>query len=66
MSTEIPGFKSIPEVAQLLGVSDSLVRRWVRDDRLPYIPAGGRLKLIPVKAVEKFAKIKRKPGPKTS
>jgi excisionase family DNA binding protein len=64
MATEIPGYLSIKEAAEFFGVTDSLVRRWVRDNRLPYKRVGSRVKLVPVSAAEKFAKIERKPGPK--
>jgi excisionase family DNA binding protein len=64
MSTEIPGYVSIPEAAGILKVSDSLVRRWVRDETLPFVRVGEKVRLIPLKAVEKFAKIERKRGPK--
>lgn len=64
MSTEINGFVSIPEAAQIIRVSDSLVRRWVRKGDLPHVMAGEKTRLIPKKVVEKFAKTIRKPGPK--
>lgn len=66
MSTEIPGYVSIPEAAGIIKVSDSLVRRWVRDGRLPHVMAGEKIRLIPRKAAETFAKTKRRPGPKSS
>lgn len=66
MSTEIPGYLSIPEAAAVIGVSDSLVRRWVRNNTLPHVKVGEKVRLIPRKTVERFAKIERKPGPKPS
>lgn len=66
MSTELPGYVSCTEAALRLGVCDSLVRRYVREERLPSITVGARIKLIPIKALEKFATIERKPGPKPS
>jgi excisionase family DNA binding protein len=66
MSTEIPGYLSIPEAAVIINVSDSLVRRWVRDNRLPHVKVGDKVRLIPRKAVEKFVKIERRRGPKPS
>ena len=64
MSTEIPGYVSIPEAADIIHVSDRLVRRWVQNGTLPHFKVGDKVRLIPRKAVEKFAKIERKPGPK--
>lgn len=66
MSTEIPGYVSIPEAAGIIGVSDRLVRRWVQNKTLPHFKVGDKIRLIPRKVVEKFAKIERKPGPKPS
>ena len=66
MSTEIPGYVSIPEAAGIIHVSDSLVRRWVRNGTLPHVKVGDKVRLIPRKAAEKFAKTERKPGPKAS
>lgn len=64
MSTEIPGYVSIPEAASMIGVCDRLVRRWVQNKTLPHVKAGEKVRLIPRKAVEKFAQTERKPGPK--
>ena len=66
MSTEIVGYMSIPEAATLLRVSDRLVRRWVQNGTLPHFKAGEKVRLIPRKVVERFAKIERRPGPKPS
>lgn len=62
MSTEINGFFSIPEAAGIIGVTDSLVRRWVRDGRLPCKKIGEKVRVIPAKAVEEMRKTERKPG----
>ena len=64
MATGLPGYLSVPEAAEAIGVTDSLVRRWVRNGTLQSVPVGKKIKLIPKKIVESFAKTKRKPGPK--
>lgn len=67
MSTEIDGFLTVPEAAGVIGVTDSLVRRWVRDGRLPHKKIGEKVRVIPAQAVEKMRKTARKPGrPKAS
>jgi excisionase family DNA binding protein len=66
VSTELPGFLSIPEAAEIIGVSDSLVRRWVRDGVLPSRKIGEKSRVIPSKKVREFAETPRKPGPKAS
>jgi excisionase family DNA binding protein len=65
MTTEIAGYLSIPEAANVLGVSDSLVRRWVRNGTLPHLKIGDKVRIIPRRTVEKFAAIPRRPGPKS-
>ena len=62
MSTEIAGFFTIPEAASIIGVTDSLVRRWVRDGRLPHKKIGEKFRVIPAKAVEEMKNSERKPG----
>lgn len=66
MSTEIAGYCSIPEAAHILGVSDSLVRRWVRNGTLPHLKVGDKVRILPRRVVEKFAAVPRRPGPKSS
>lgn len=63
-ATEIPGYLSVTEAAAIIDVSGSLVRRWVRNGTLPSVKVGEKVRLLPRKAVEKFAKIERQPGPK--
>jgi excisionase family DNA binding protein len=66
MSTNIAGFVSVPEAAAIIGVTDSLVRRWVRNGTLPSRIVGGRFRVLPRRAVERFSKIERKPGRRKS
>jgi|TARA_R110000868_G_C10780465_1_gene755464 excisionase family DNA binding protein len=61
---KLPGYVSIPGAAKMLGVTDSLVRRWVRQGRISHFNVGENIRLLPVDAVKAFAKIERKPGPK--
>ena len=44
----------IPFVAQLLGVSEGVVRKWIRDGRLRAIRAGGKLLRVEEKELRRF------------
>ena len=58
-------YVSVSQAAKIIGVSSSLVRRWVRNGTLPHSMAGD-LRLLPRSYVETFAKTERKRGPKTA
>lgn len=64
VATSIKNFLTTPEAAKELGITKSLVRRYIREGRLRAEVAGERTYLIPRKAVEDFKRIPRRPGPK--
>jgi len=66
VATQIPGYLSIPEAAKELGITDSLVRRYVREGRLPRVMVGKKTQLIPKSNLKSFASIARRRGPKKS
>ena len=53
---------SIPEVAQVLGVSDRRVRALVKGGRLPAIRVGARTHAVMRTELERFADVPRRPG----
>lgn len=55
-------FLSIPEVAQVLGVSDRRVRALVKGGRLPAIRVGARTYAVLRSEVDRFADVPRRPG----
>lgn len=57
-------YYTVQQAAKRLKISDSLVRRWVREERFPSVRAGGKLHLIPAGPLDAFAKMPRRRGPK--
>ncbi len=53
---------TIAETAKIIGVSAGRVRQLVANKRLPSTKVGGRLNMIPRKAVEEFASLNRPVG----
>lgn len=56
---------TVAKAAEELGVSESLVRRWIREKRLPAKQYGQRLYLVSSKAIEEFKKLDRRHGVRT-
>lgn len=54
---------STTEAAKILGVTDSLVRRWGREGKLRVVEFGPRAKLLDRSEVVRLSKVDRKPGP---
>ena len=55
---------STSDAAEILGVTDSLVRRWGREGKLRVVEFGPRAKLLHRADVVALSKQDRKPGPK--
>jgi len=66
VATTIEKSFSTVEAAKALGITESLVRRYIRDGRIEAETLGERTYLIPQKSLDAFKKIPRKPGPRQS
>ena len=66
MATTIEKSFSTVEAARALGITESLVRRYIREKRIEAEVLGERTYLISQKALEAFKRIPRKPGPRQS
>jgi excisionase family DNA binding protein len=53
---------TVVEAAELLDVEPTLVRRWIREKRLPAKRIGERLYVLERKHVEAWDRLDRKPG----
>ena len=61
-----PDLVSTSDAAKILGVTDSLVRRWGREGKLNVFVVGPRSRLLYRAEVVALSKQDRKPGPKPS
>lgn len=64
VATTIKNFLTTAEAAQEIGITDSLVRRYIRDGRIEAEQVGERTYLITRKALDAFMRIPRKHGQK--
>lgn len=62
MATDLPGMFSTQEAAEELGITRSLVCRYVRDGRLPAKQIGEHTYVISAKALDDFKKVPRQVG----
>lgn len=53
---------TVVEAAKLLDVKPTLVRRWIREERLPAKRIGKRLYVLDRKHVEAWSRLDRRPG----
>ncbi len=63
---KLPDLVSTSDAAKILGVTDSLVRRWGREGKLSVFVAGPRSRLLFRTEVVALSRQDRKPGPKPS
>lgn len=62
MATELPNFFSTNEAADIIGITGSLVRRYIRKGKLKARQVGERSYVISKKDLYDFKKQPRKPG----
>lgn len=58
--TNFSDYVTIPKAAEIIGVTESLVRRWVRADKIPAKKIGKAMRVIELKALKNFDKTRQK------